>query len=350
MRSQRFLVIGSLLLALGVVSCGGSGAGAGATGGLAGDQASSGQAGASGGNGTGGGSGVGHTGDVPPGTLGGCSLFPADNPWNTRIDALPLHARSADYLKVMGTGTGLHPDFGTEWEGAPNGIPFVVVPDTQAMVPISFDYDDESDPGPYPIPNNAPIEGGPDGDGDRHILVIRSGSCILYEIFDAHPGAARWTAGSGAIWHLGKNEVRPDSWTSADAAGLAILPGLVRYDEVYEKKEINHALRVTVSSAQKAFIHPATHSDGAGGHDATHPPMGLRLRLKASFDVSGFAEPIQVILRAMKTYGLMIADSGSNWYISGAPDERWDDEVLASLNRVHGSDFEAVETGPIVSY
>ncbi len=302
----------------------------------------------SGGTGTSGGS----TGSGP--SLGGCALFPADNPWNTDISdvsAFPVDPMSSAYIASIGAEVGLHPDFGAEYNGAPNGIPYVIVPASQPKVAIDFvDSPDESDPGPYPVPADAPIEGGPQGDGDRHVLVVQQGSCTLYEMFSSFPKGSTWEAGSGAVWHLDKNEIRKDEWTSADAAGLAILPGLVRYDEAVEQGEINHALRVTVSGAQKAFIYPASHSDGSAGADPNAPPMGLRLRLRASFDVSGFPPPIQVILRAMKKYGLMVADSGSNWYISGAPDPKWDDDMLHELGKVVGSDFEAVTTGAIHPY
>ena len=289
-------------------------------------------------------------GDAGPGpTLGGCPMFPPDNPWNTPIDDAPLHERSAAFIESMGGATALHPDFGTEWEGAPIGIPYTLVPASQPLVDVVFDYADESEPGPYPIPLDALIEGGPDADGDRHILLLQTGSCTLYEIFSAYPpGAAGepWTAGSGAIWHLDRNEVRPDGWTSADAAGLAILPGLVRYDEAVEQGEIRHAIRITVNGAQRAYIYPATHSDGRGGSDPDAPPMGLRPRLRADFDMSGFSAPVQVILRAMQRYGVMVADTGTNWYVTGVPDTRWNDDMLVSeLRRVLGSDFEAVYTG-----
>jgi len=280
--------------------------------------------------------------------LGPCAILPADNFWNTDISDLPVHALSDAYIASIGTNTGLHPDFGTEWNGAPNGIPYVLVPGDQALVPVSFYYPDESDPGPYPIPADAPIEGGPQGDGDRHILVVETGSCTLYEMYDAWPDGAGWASGSGAVWHLNANERRPDGWTSADAAGLPILPGLVRYDEAVEQGEIRHALRFTVSSAQSAYLYPATHSDGQGGSDPNNPPMGQRLRLRADFDLQSFSLPIQAILQAMKTYGLVVADTGSDWFISGAPDPRWDDDMLRELGDVVGSDFEAVDNGEAI--
>jgi hypothetical protein len=342
----------ALLLGL-VIGCGGATAHDGHDGGGDGAAPGDGAVAPDGGGGPDGGT----DGTIPTGdagarpTLGGCAIFPADNWWNMEVTGLEVHSHSADYIANMGADTGLHPDFGTVWDGAPNGIPFVVVPQDQAMVPVSFTWDDESDPGPYPVPADAPIEGGPDGDGDRHVLVLRQGACVLYEIYNAWPdGSGGWTGDSGAVWHLDQNEIRTDGWTSADAAGLPILPGLVRYDEAVEKGAIDHAIRVTIDGAQAAYIHPATHSDGTQGSDPTAPPMGLRLRLKASFDVSGFSAPIQVILRAMQRYGVFIADTGSNWYVSGAPDSRWDDDMLRELGDVKGSDFEAVYTGEAQPY
>ena len=300
---------------------------------------------------TGGGTGAGggSTGSGP--SLGGCALFPADNPWNTDISGFPVDPKSSAYIASIGAETGLHPDFGAPYQGAPNGIPYVVVPANQPSVAVLFTASpDESDPGPYPFPLDAPIEGGPQGDGDRHVLVLQQGTCTLFETWSSYPKASSWEAGSGAIWHLDKNEIRKDTWTSADAAGLAILPGLVRYDEAVEAMEIKHAIRVTVSGAQKAFIYPASHSDGQGGTDPNAPPMGLRLRLQAGFDVTPFSPPVQVMLKAMKKYGLMVADTGSNWFISGVPDDRWDDGVLHELSMVTGSNFEAVTTGAIHPY
>lgn len=277
-------------------------------------------------------------------------IFPSDNAWNTDISAYPLHPNSDNYLNSIGLNTGLHPDFGTVYEGAPIGIPFVQVRGDQAKVPVVFEYADESDPGPYPIPPNAPIEGGSDSDGDRHVLVLDAENKLLYELYYAFPqnGGASWSAGSGAIWDLTSNDLRPLYWTSADAAGLPIFAGLVRYDEVVEKGEINHALRFTVQQTQRAFILPATHF-ASSSTDINRPPMGLRVRLKASFDIIGYPANVQVILRAMKKYGMIVADNGSNWYISGAPDSRWDDEELAELRNVKGRDFEVVYTGDPIS-
>ncbi len=276
-------------------------------------------------------------------------LFPVDNPWNTDVSQYPVHPNSDNYLATIGLNTGLHPDFGTEWEGAPIGIPYVLVRGDQPKVPITFEYDDESDPGPYPIPPDAPIEGGPDSGGDRHVLVVDVDNKRLYEVFAAYPvnGGESWTAGSGAIFDLTSNALRPLYWTSADAAGLPILAGLVRYDEVVEKGEINHALRFTCSRTQRAFILPATHF-ASSSTDPNRPPMGLRVRLKADFEIGGFSPNVQVILRAMKRYGMLVADNGSDWYVSGAPDPRWDDDELRALGDVKGSDFEVVYTGELV--
>jgi hypothetical protein len=272
-----------------------------------------------------------------------CELFPADNVWNTPIEHLPRHWRSEQFIDSIGADTHLHPDFGTEWEGAPIGIPFVVVPASQPLVNVTFDYDDESDPGPYPIPANPPIEGGDDGDGDRHVLVVREGECKLYELFDAHPnGNGTWSAGSGAIYDLSSHALRPETWTSADAAGLPILPGLVRYEEVMAG-EINHAIRFTARRTQRRFDWPARHY-ASNITDPSVPPMGQRFKLKSDFDISGFSPEVQVILRAMRKYGIILADNGSDWYISGVPNPLWDDDVLRELRQVHGRDFEAVDT------
>ena len=271
-------------------------------------------------------------------------LFPTDNPWNTRVDTLPLDPHSAAYLSSMGLSTGLHADFGTFWDGAPNGIPYVCVSGTQKKVPVSFDYADESDPGPYPIPSDAPIEGGPSSDGDRHVLVLDVDHQVLYELYAAYPQSdGSWQAGSGAVFDLGSNALRPAGWTSADAAGLPILPGLVRYDEAVTDGVIDHALRFTVARTQKAYLYPATHY-ASDSTDPDLPPMGLRVRLKAGFDISGFSPEVQVILQALKTYGMMVADNGSDWYVSGAPDPRWSDDDLHQLSQVKGSDFEVVDS------
>lgn len=285
---------------------------------------------------------------TPP-TLGGCNVFPADNIWNTPVDNMPLDPHSTQYIAALGPATGLHPDFGAgEWEGGPIGIPYVVAPPGQAKVAIHYTaYGDESDPGPFPIPRDAPIEGGASSGGDRHVLVVDAGACVLYELFAAYPQSdGSWNAASGAVFDLKSNKLRTAGWTSADAAGLPILPGLVRYDEV-AAGEIRHAIRFTVSNSRAGYVWPARHD--APYHTQTNsPPMGQRFRLKASFDISSFSPPVQVILRAMKKYGVIVADNGSNWYIGGAPDERWNNDMLVQeLRRVKGSDFEAVDTSAL---
>ena len=275
-------------------------------------------------------------------------VFPPDNPWNQDVSAMPVHAKSAEYLASIGLDTGLHPDFGTVWEGRPIGIPFAVVGREQPKVPVEFRYADESDPGPYPIPPDVPIEGGPGAGGDRHAIVVDVDNKLLYELFDARPAGDGWTAGSGAVFDLTSNDPRPAGWTSADAAGLPIFPGLVRYDEAVRQGEIDHALRFTVSRTQRAYIPPATHF-ASNKTDPNLPPMGLRVRLRADYDLSPFPAPVRVILTALKKYGMFVADNGSDWFITGAPDPRWNDDELASLRQVKGRDFEVVYTGEPVT-
>jgi hypothetical protein len=281
-------------------------------------------------------------------TLGGCPVLPADSVWNTPVNTLPVDSRSSSYITTIGNSTGLHPDFGSGlWDGGPIGIPYTIVPGTQARVPVSFDYADESDPGPYPVPADAPIEGGPDSTGDRHILVVDSSRCILYELFSAYPEGGGWAAGSGAVFDLRSNALRPAGWTSADAAGLPILPGLVRYDEV-ASGEITHALRFTVPRTRRAYVWPARHQ-ASTLTGLQYPPMGQRFRLKAGFDLSGFSPESRVILSALKKYGMILADNGGAWFISGVPDERWDNDLLVTeLRRVKGSDFEAVDESSLM--
>jgi hypothetical protein len=277
---------------------------------------------------------------------GDLQIFPSDNPWNIDISGYPVHPNSESFIKTVGEETVLHPDFGTVWEGAPIGIPFAVVQGTQPRVNIRFiAYPEESDPGPYPVPCNAPIEGGPQSTGDRHVIVIDYDHKKLYELYRAFKVVNGWIADSGAVWDLTSNAVRPKYWTSADAAGLPICAGLVRYEEV-ATGEITHALRFTVRHTQKGFIYPARHY-ASDSTDPDFPPMGLRVRLKAEFDASGFSPANQVILTALKKYGMMVADNGSDWFISGAPDSRWNDEDLAQLRQVKGKDFEVVDTGEI---
>jgi hypothetical protein len=273
-------------------------------------------------------------------TIGGCPVFPADNPWNQDVSKLPLDPRSADYIRSIGGGD-LHPDFGGDGQ---YGIPYEVVPASQPKVRTRFvDYPDESDPGPYPIPADARIEG--DGEGDSHVLVVQQGDCKLYELFGARRAGSGWDASNGAVFDLRSNKVRPKGWTSADAAGLPILPGLARYDEVAAGK-ITHALRFTVSQTQRGFIFPARHA-ASNSSDPSRPPMGLRLRMKASYDISRLRGQARVIAQALKTYGMIVADNGSDWYITGAADKRWDDDDLGQLKGVPGSAFEVVKTGKI---
>lgn len=282
-------------------------------------------------------------------TLAGCPMFPPDNPWNADISSYPVHPNSDAFITDIDLDSNnfLHADFG---EYLLYGIPYVTVPGTQPYVPITFTaYGDESDPGPYPVPPDAPIEGGPDSDGDRHVLVLNSGNCTLYELYRAFPNPADggWFADSGAVFDLNSNALRPEGWTSADAAGLPILPGLARYDEV-EAGEIRHALRFTVWRTQRGYIHPATHF-ASNSNDPNRPPMGLRLRLRADYDISGYYGQARVILEALKRYGMIVADNGSSWFISGAYDPGWDDDDLDQLKLAPGAAFEAVDTGEIIT-
>jgi hypothetical protein len=279
----------------------------------------------------------------------GLRLFPPDNVWNRDISSAPVDPSSATLIASVGLERGLHPDFGTLYNGAPNGIPFVVVDGTQPKVAVSFEYADESDPGPYPIPPGPPIEGGPDSAGDRHVLIVDRDARLLYELFAAYPNddGASWRAGSGAIFDLESNDLRPAGWTSADAAGLPILPGLVRYDEVVEQGVIAHALRFTVRRTRRAYVPPARHY-ASRASDPNLPPMGMRVRLRASFDVSPFPPNVQVILTALKMYGMFVADNGSDWYVSGAPDPRWNDDELSTMRHVLGRDFEVVSMDGLV--
>jgi hypothetical protein len=281
-----------------------------------------------------------------------CPTLPPDNIWNRRVDALPVDPRSDDYVGTIGTSATLHPDFGSgEWppgSGAPIGIPFVEVPAGQPAVPIHWTaYGSESDPGPYPVPGDAPIEGGPAGTGDRHVIVVDRFDCTLYELFDAAPnGDGSWSAASGARYDLASNALRPDGWTSADAAGLPIFPGLVRYDEVASGR-IDHAIRFTAPVTRTAYVWPARHQAGSTSSPSA-PPMGQRFRLKGDFDISGYSPEVRVILTAMREYGLILADNGSSWFVSGAPDPRWDNGVLHELKTVPGSAFEAVDVSVLM--
>ncbi len=273
-------------------------------------------------------------------TVGGCAVFPSSNAWNQDISTAPVDPHSSAYVtRIDSFRAFLHPDFGSN---PTYGIPYVVVPGSQPLVPITFTaYGSESDPGPYPVPLNAPVEAG----SDAHVLVVDSGNCHLYEMYNARQRGSGWDAASGAVFNLGSNALRPDTWTSADAAGLPILPGLVRYDEV-AAGVINHALRFTVDETQNGFIHPATHQ--AGVNNASDPPMGARFRLEATFDLRPYHGEALVILTALKRYGMIVADNGSSWFVSGATDSRWNDTDLDQLKSVPGNAFEAVVSGQIL--
>ena len=292
----------------------------------------------------------------PPGTpdlgtnasLNGKTPFPADNAWNVRIDTAQVDPNSDALIASIGLTTSLHPDWGTT--ETDYGIPYVVVAGNTPKVSVTFDYTDESDAGPYPIPASPPIEGGAGSSGDRHILMIDRDNWILYELYAAYPPALAgqpWTAGSGAIYDLNSNALRPEGWTSADAAGLPIFPGLVRYDEV-TAGQIRHALRFTVRNSRRAYVYPARHW-ASSNTSADLPPMGMRVRLKQGFDLSAFPAHAQVVLQAMKTYGMIVADNGSNWYVSGVSDTRWDTAIFDAFRQVHGSDFEVVKMGTVVT-
>jgi hypothetical protein len=282
-------------------------------------------------------------------SLQGFTPFPSDSAWNLDVSAATVDPNSATIIAFIGTGTGLHPDFGAGlYNGSPIGIPYLVVASSlQAKVPMVFTaYGDESDPGPMPIPAMAPVEGGSSATGDRHVLVMDRDACVLYELYNAFPQTdGSWTADSAAIWDLKSDNLRPFGWTSADAAGLPILPGLACYDEV-AAGAITHALRFTVPTSRKAYVLPATHW-ASSNTSMSAPPMGLRVRLKASVDISGYPAQAQVVLAALKRYGLILADNGSAWYISGAPDDRWDNTQLAMLSGIKGSDLKVVQMGTV---
>lgn len=310
--------------------------------------------------------GIGHVGGGPPddggppqpipdlgpgASLHGKQLFPSDNPWNEDVSNSPVDPNSDNLIAGMGLTTGLHPDFGTVWNGAPNGIPYIVVSGSQTLVPINLQaFASQSDPGPYPVPPDAPIEGGANATGDRHVLVIDRDNWKLHEMYRAFPinNGTSWNADSAAIFDLSSNALRPAGWTSADAAGLPIFPGLVRYDEVFEQQEIKHAIRFTAQITRRAYIAPARH--WASTNDSVdRPPMGMRVRLKASVDISSYSPAMQVILRALKKYGMIVADNGSNWFISGAPDPRWSDDDLNTLKNIKGSQFEVIKMTNIIT-
>ncbi len=281
---------------------------------------------------------------------GGCTVFPVtagcssgECLWNADITGATVDSKSMAYLGSIGLATGMHADF----DSVGDGIPFVIVPGNQALVPINFTaYPGESDPGPYPIPDNAPIEGG----GDRHVIAVDLTNCFLYELYAGIKTAGGWSADNGAKWDLRSSALRPAGWTSADAAGLPIYPGLVRYDEVINQKVINHALRFTIEKTQMGYINPASHGAGSCTLNSSCPPMGLRVRLKPGTVITGYPASVQVILTALKKYGMIVADNagtGSNWFISGEPNANWVDDDLSKISGIKGSDFEVLTTGTI---
>jgi len=280
--------------------------------------------------------------------LSACPIFPPDSYWNVPIDKLPIDQNSVAFIAVGGADKPLHPDFGSgTFNGSPIGIPYATVSGSQPKVKVTFNYPSESDAGPYPIPANVPIEGGANSTGDRHVLIIDRDNCVLYELYNTSPNSdGTWRASSGAIFDLQCSCLRPATWTSADAAGLAIFPGLVRYDEA-ASGVILHAIRMTLPSTRQAFIWPARHY-ASKITDASYPAMGQRFRLRADYDLSGFSPIPRAILQALKTYGMILADNGSSWFISGVPDDRWDNNVLAELKQLHGSDFEAVDSSSLM--
>ncbi len=278
--------------------------------------------------------------------VAGCSVFPADNVWNRRVDRLPVAADSATLVASIGLDEHVHADFGSGlWEGGPIGIPVTVVDRRTARSRVTFEYAGESDRVRYPIPSNVRIEGGPQADGDRHAILVDRDACRLYELFALRSSGGRWTAGSGATWNLRTNRVRPAGWTSADAAGLPILPGLARFDDV-ARGRITHALRFTAPRTRRAYLWPARHF-ASDSDDPSLPPMGLRVRLKADFPVAGFPRQARIVLAGLKAYGMILADNGSSWYVSGAPDPRWSNDALHTLHDVPGSAFEVVDTSSL---
>lgn len=277
-----------------------------------------------------------------------CKIFPANNHWNQRVDHLPVASDSDTLVNSIGRNSSVHADFGSgKWDGGPIGIPYVIVSSRTKRRRVSFEYADESDRVRYPLPKSPPIEGGRNGDGDRHVITVDRSRCRLYELYRAYPrrGGRSWRAGSGAVWSLNSNRLRPAGWTSADAAGLPIFPGLARYDEVRRGK-IEHALRFTAPRTRSAYVYPARHHAGRGS-DPDLPPMGLRLRLRSDVDISQFPPQSRVVLTALKRYGMLLADNGSPWYVSGAPDRRWDNDDLHALSRLEGRDFEVVDTSSL---
>jgi hypothetical protein len=370
MRRPALPLLASSLI-VGFLGCGGGGGGGGGTAavnnGGGSNPGGSNPGGSNPGGSNPGGSNPGGSNPALPGQPGAYAvpqIFPTSDDWNTDISGYPVSAMSATYINSIGLNTSLHPDFGTTYNGVPNGIPFIVVSGTQPLVPIDFMlYASESDPGPYPYPPNTPIEGvnpgtnpPSSGGGDQHAIVIDKDHMKLYETWMTFPPGsantnwatdANWSAANGAIWDLTKPCAgqRTLGYTSADAAGLPIFAGLVRYDEAVTNGVINHALRFTVNSSQNGFISPANHS--AGSANTSLPPMGLRVRLKASVSTAGYPPEVTVILTCLQKYGMFVADNGSSWYISGAPDSRWSDSNLHTISQLTGADFECVQTGTI---
>jgi hypothetical protein len=281
-----------------------------------------------------------------PGTA--CPVFPADNYWHADVRGQSVHPRSAAWLAHMSAGRRLHPDFGPSYgaQPVPYGIPVTVVGASHPKVSVSFDYADESDRLRYPLGSDTRIEGGRSADGDRHAVVVDRSTCRLYETWSTYPGASGWTAGSGASWSLTSSRLRPQGWTSADAAGLPILPGLLRYDEVEKRGYVDHAVRFTTDVTDRHHVWPARH-DAGSVDDRSYPPMGARFRLKASFPISSYRADTRVVLRAMKRYGLVLADNGSPWFFQGTADKRWPSGLLVQLKTIPAAAFEAVDTAPL---
>ncbi len=284
----------------------------------------------------------------PNANLGGRLLLPPNDEWNRDISRDPVDPASATLIASIGAEKPLHADFGLVWKGQPAGIPYLVVDGKQPRVPVEFEYKNESDPGPYPIPANAPIEGGADANGDRHVLILDRDNAMLYELWSAFPldGGKRWKAGSGAIFNLRNPKPRTAGWTSSDAAGLPVLPGLARFDEIGERHELKHALRFTVVKSRRGYVAPATHF-ASRSNDPKLPPMGMRVRLRADFDTSKFPPTARALLDGMKRYGIILADNGGDWFISGAPDERWRWDEIEPIRQVKGHDLEVVKMGPM---
>ena len=277
-----------------------------------------------------------------------CPVFPANNPWNQRVDRLPVAKNSAALIASIGLNDPVHPDFGSGlYNGEPIGIPYTVVSSSTRKAPVAFQYASESDRGPYPLPRGVPIEGGYGSTGDRHVIVVNRDTCTDYELFAAYPhdGGKRWTAGSGAIFNLRSNHLRPAGWTSADAAGLPILPGLARYDEV-AAGQVDHALRFTAPCTAPRYVYPARH-EASTCHGANLPPMGLRVRLKPSVNISRLPYQARVVAEALKRYGMILADNGSPWFISGAPNKGWNNDDLHRLDQLSGKDFQVVDTSSL---